>query len=148
KLFDPERFKDLITYCQIFLSFFVFLSYQIIPRWLSHTKLTGVASSPWLYLAPPTWFARMAELGIGRHSTENVSSAVLGGLAVVSTYAVLLRALSLSYVEQVSRLITIRREKAPKEPAAFWRRLKALLHRLVLPHSQERAIFYFIAHMF
>src|SRR5262249_21941602 len=44
KLFDPERFKDLITYCQIFLSFFVFLSYQIIPRWLSHTKLTGVIS--------------------------------------------------------------------------------------------------------
>ncbi|MBI1747633.1 MAG: hypothetical protein HYR55_13755 [Acidobacteria bacterium] len=148
KLFNPERFKDIITYCQIVLSIIIFSGYQLIPRWLSDIRDMEAFSSFWLMLAPPIWFFRIVDLGLGKYSVGNVAGTLIGLTATTLVCTGLLSSLSLNYAEHIARLMVTRREKPPKERTGWAMRLKARLQQRLLPNPQERAIFGLIVQMF
>ena len=59
KITTPEKFKNIISYIQIFFAIFIYASYQLIPRLIGKMEMQHfeVAHSPWLILAPSYWFA-------------------------------------------------------------------------------------------
>ncbi|MES2003512.1 MAG: hypothetical protein V4450_03245 [Bacteroidota bacterium] len=59
KVTTPEKFKSIISYFQIFFGIFIYASYQIVPRLVDKSALTGysISSLNWAWLLPPYWFA-------------------------------------------------------------------------------------------
>ena len=148
RAFHHERFKDIITYGQVAFSFLIFLGYQILPRRLEALGAAGAADGPWLYLAPPYWFARLVALGLETPRGADAGLALLALGATAGACAVMMRALSLDYAEHLSRRSATRRGRAPEAPTARGRARRAHFHRLFLRDGLERAAFYLTAHMF
>lgn len=59
KVTTPEKFKNIISYFQIFFAIFFYGGYQLVPRLISKAALENhtVTSSAWACLTPPYWFA-------------------------------------------------------------------------------------------
>lgn len=59
KLTTPEKFKTIISYFQIFFGIFIYASYQLVPRLVDKSVLTGysIHSLSLAWLLPPYWFA-------------------------------------------------------------------------------------------
>ncbi|MDE3253751.1 MAG: hypothetical protein KGO92_13170, partial [Bacteroidota bacterium] len=59
KLTTPEKFKTIISYFQIFFGIFIYASYQLVPRLVDKSVLTGysIHSLSFAWLLPPFWFA-------------------------------------------------------------------------------------------
>ena len=92
RIVEKERFKDIISYAQIFLVVLVFGSYQFLPRLIDSTVLKNVTLTGqwWTYLWPPAWFGALVKLGT---YTDNVTPVIflsLLGLIVPVSGAVLL----------------------------------------------------------
>ncbi|MEI6048169.1 MAG: hypothetical protein WCS03_04665 [Bacteroidota bacterium] len=83
KTVDGERFKDIITYVQIFIAIIIFAGYQLIPRLMDEDILSNVAMSVqwWTYLLPPAWFAALIKLSLFTDTTTPLL--LLSSLAVV-----------------------------------------------------------------
>ncbi len=72
KITTPEKFKSIISYFQIFFGIFIYASYQLVPRLVDKSVLTGysITSFPVAWILPPYWFARSWEyLYTGRISS-------------------------------------------------------------------------------
>lgn len=63
KLTTPEKFKTIISYFQIFFGIFIYASYQLVPRLVDKSVLTGysINTFSFAWLIPPYWFARSWE---------------------------------------------------------------------------------------
>lgn len=59
QLTTPEKFKNIISYIQIFFAVFIYAAYQLIPRLIGKMEMQHfeVIHSQWLILAPSYWFA-------------------------------------------------------------------------------------------
>ena len=59
KITTPEKFKNIISYFQIFFAIFIYAGYQLVPRLVSKAALSdySISSSQWAWLAPSYWFA-------------------------------------------------------------------------------------------
>ncbi|MES2332881.1 MAG: hypothetical protein V4539_24950 [Bacteroidota bacterium] len=59
KFTTPERFKSIISYFQIFFAIFFYAGYQLVPRLVSKTVISGysIASFKYAFLTVPYWFA-------------------------------------------------------------------------------------------
>ena len=59
KITTPVKFKNIISYIQIFFAIFIYASYQLVPRLMDKTQLKHFKIMPnnLLLLAPPYWFA-------------------------------------------------------------------------------------------
>ena len=59
KVTTPEKFKNIISYFQIFFAIFFYGGYQLVPRLISKAALANytITSSSWAFLTPPYWFA-------------------------------------------------------------------------------------------
>ncbi len=59
KVTTPEKFKNIISYFQIFFAIFFYGGYQLVPRLISKAALENysVTTSMWACLTPPYWFA-------------------------------------------------------------------------------------------
>ncbi len=55
----PEKFKNIISYFQIFIAILFFAGYQLVPRLMSKAALSeySISSLSWNWLLPPYWFA-------------------------------------------------------------------------------------------
>ena len=59
KITTPEKFKNIISYFQIFFAIFIYAGYQLVPRLVSKAALSdySISSSQWAWLVPSYWFA-------------------------------------------------------------------------------------------
>jgi hypothetical protein len=59
KVTTPEKFKNIISYIQIFFAIFIYAAYQLVPRMLGKAEMGHfeIPHNQWLILAPPYWFA-------------------------------------------------------------------------------------------
>jgi ABC-2 type transport system permease protein len=59
KVVKGNKFKDFITYVQIFLSVVIFGGYQLLPQMVDKTDMNRLHMSVhgWTYLIPPAWVA-------------------------------------------------------------------------------------------
>jgi hypothetical protein len=66
KFVSGERFKDIITYVQIFLAVVIMGGYQLLPRMMEVDKITSFTMSVhgYTYLIPPAWLAAWVQLSI------------------------------------------------------------------------------------
>lgn len=58
KVTTPEKFKNIISYFQIFVGIFLFAAYQLLPRMIGKGAINhySVTASQWAFLLPPYWF--------------------------------------------------------------------------------------------
>jgi ABC-2 type transport system permease protein len=108
KILRYHRFKDVLAYIQIGLTFVIFFSYQLIPRMGQRFIQEGTdVTGKWLFAAPSAWFAGAVQvlLGMGRKG-----DASLAGIAVFATVFLLLfafRRISLQYAGLVAQVHTV-----------------------------------------
>lgn len=59
KVTTPAKFQGVISYFQIFMTVFVYASYQVVPRLVNKAALQelDIAGIKWIWLAPSYWFA-------------------------------------------------------------------------------------------
>ncbi len=59
KVTTPEKFKNIISYFQIFFAIFFYASYQLVPRLLKQAYFENldISKAIWAWLFPPYWFA-------------------------------------------------------------------------------------------
>ncbi|MFH1943317.1 MAG: hypothetical protein ABIL68_14545 [bacterium] len=153
KVLQYHRFKDVLAYLQIGLTFIIFFLYQLIPRmgqrfFREGTDVTG----KWLFAAPSAWFAGAVQvlLGMGRKG-----DASLAGIAVFTTMFLLLfafRRISLQYAGLVAQVHTGRErlEKDRTRTRVSKGRRDSVLARLagwIFPSSEFLAGFQLISTM-
>lgn len=83
KMVNAERFKDLITYLQIFLAVIIFGGYQLLPKLVDEAILKNASMTVhwWTCFYPPTWFAALVKLSLFTNNTTTVL--VLSSLALL-----------------------------------------------------------------
>ncbi len=85
KITSPQRFKDFISYFQIFLSVFIFAAYYTLPRLIDSSVLDGVDLREVYVLAivPSYWLAALHEIAITL-KTAQLSTYIYAVLALTS----------------------------------------------------------------
>lgn len=118
--FGRERLDGLMTTAQVFISIFVIVGAQLLPRLMgnvTHTTATYL-NSWWLAFLPPMWFASFDDAIAGRGI---LYSWVLAALGVIATGGVLVLAfgkLAHSYEAGLQKLS----ETLPSKPGRLRRR--------------------------
>lgn len=74
KFVSGERFKDIITYVQIFLAIIVMGGYQLIPRMMDVEGIANFSMSihAYTYFVPPAWLAAWVQLSMPKTLTVQV----------------------------------------------------------------------------
>lgn len=119
RVMQYERFKDVLAYFQMGITFIIFFSYQLIPRMSREfIQRGGDVSGTWLYAAPPAWFAGCIQVLMGMNRGIDSSLAVI---AVMSTGLLVLfsfRRISMQYAYLITKLgtgpETIKQKKTPE----------------------------------
>jgi len=78
---SPQKFKDIISYFQIFFSVLIFAVYYLLPRMIDMSVLEHIRiiSHWWAWCLPPVWIAALNELLI-RHNSQGLITGVLAVL--------------------------------------------------------------------
>jgi ABC-2 type transport system permease protein len=138
---DGERFRDVVLFVQIGMSFFVIGGYQILPQVVPFDALTRVDLSGawWAVLYPPVWFAAPFELFFGHASPRVlILTAEALVLPVVGLWFVV-RVLSPNFGRMLSKLQQ-QPGRAEGVPTRTGRRgwLMSLLRRATTGSAEER----------
>lgn len=93
KVVSGERFKDMVSYLQIFLAIVLFGGYQLMPRFIEGAELKdAVMSIHWYtFLIPPTWLAGFVKAfsgsdlygGVYGLAVIAILSSIAGGVFIV-----------------------------------------------------------------
>ena len=88
KVTSPQKFKDFISYFQIFFSVAIFASYYTLPRLLSAEMLQGIniIDHQLLTLLPSVWLAALHELAVN-FSASNWITFLLAFMAIAVPFA-------------------------------------------------------------
>ncbi|SEM63153.1 hypothetical protein SAMN05216436_10643 [bacterium A37T11] len=65
RVLNAQRFKDIISYLQIFLSILIFSAYYVGPKLLSSPFIQQlrIEHSAWTWVLPPVWIASLQQIG-------------------------------------------------------------------------------------
>lgn len=87
KTTSPQKFKDFISYFQIFFSVAIFAAYYALPRLLTKEMLSGInlLDHQLLTLLPPVWLAALHELATN-FSAANWLTFLLALVAIISPF--------------------------------------------------------------
>lgn len=82
KFVSGERFKDIITYVQIFLAIIIMGGYQLIPRMMD---VDGIANftmqiKTYTYFVPPAWLAAWVQLSMPKSITVQIVMLSIPGI--------------------------------------------------------------------
>lgn len=149
--FNYDKFKDLLVYCQILLSFLFFFGYQLIPRLAGELRGvdTGRLTHGWGALFPSVWFASLVEWGLGHWSTQVLITGAVGLILTCVVMPVMFKSISLDYSENIGRMITgSAKPKAAVSANPRAGRLTRSFARVFLRDTEERAFFTFVVTMF
>lgn len=149
RIVNYERFKDIIAYFQIVFSFFMFMGYQLVPRYLERqlSSHAGFSREPWMLATPSLWFASLVELGLGVTDRRTVLLCLAALAAVLIFSTVLVRSVSINYAEYIARMLFRSSSRRSGESPRAERRQRFPVLQMWLRSSEERAIFHFIVTM-
>ena len=105
KVVSGERFKDIISYFQIFMAVMIFGGYQLMPRLMENDaiKNTTMDIHWWTYLIPPAWVAGFVDVFTTRtFSLEIIVLAILALVVSVGGAIFLVRNMSGSFENVLS----------------------------------------------
>jgi len=97
KVVSGERFKDLVSYFQIFLAIVLFGGYQLLPRLMESNAIQHTTMSVhwWTYLIPPVWLAGFVNLFNSLiFSIENIVLSLIAIFVTIAGASFLIRNLS------------------------------------------------------
>lgn len=139
KFVKGEKFKDFITYVQIFLAIVIFGSYQLLPRIIDMDSVNQASMSIhwWTYLIPPTWIAGFVK-GFS-FADMNTGIAILSALAVVVPFTgaiIIVRFLSKGFGDILSQDNAI--ENTEIEKKSLKEKLSEKMNRLFCVTDMER----------
>ncbi|MBN1650887.1 MAG: hypothetical protein JW857_06140 [Bacteroidales bacterium] len=138
KFVKGEKFKDFITYVQIFLAIIIFGAYQLLPRIIDMDEVNQASMSIhwWTYLIPPTWLA--AFVNIFSFQGIQTDMMLLSVLAVVVPFAgaiVIVRFLSKGFGNILGQDTT--EESTQIEKKSGREKLSVLMNRLFCATEME-----------
>ena len=118
KVVSGERFKDIVSYFQIFMAVIIFGGYQLIPRFMESNILQNSAMQIhwWSYLIPPIWLAGFVKLF--SFKLISIEVIVLGLIALFASIAgavFLVRNLSSGFGDVLSEGAAEKVERDTKE---------------------------------
>ncbi|TDQ80054.1 hypothetical protein [Sphingobacterium yanglingense] len=101
-----QKFKDLISYIQIFFSIFVFIGYQIGPRVMANVTegTSSVHQLKLLWLSPGTWIASFQGLWLQDFSMMTISFSVLSILLLLVAISGSSQLFSKDFNSKIARL--------------------------------------------
>lgn len=105
KFVSGERFKDLVSYFQIFMAIVIFGGYQLLPRVLESDVLQNSALHIywWSYLIPPIWLAGFVDLfNAGTIEPQIIFLAIIALFAAIAGAIFLIRSLSSGFSNLLS----------------------------------------------
>ncbi|HCT30190.1 MAG TPA: hypothetical protein DIW31_05540 [Bacteroidales bacterium] len=105
KFVSGERFKDLVSYFQIFMAVMIFGGYQLLPRMLESDVLQNSALHIywWSYLIPPIWLAGFVNLfNISKIEPHTIFLAAIALFAAIAGAVFLIRSLSSGFSNLLS----------------------------------------------
>lgn len=96
RLFDVERFRDIILYFQILLTVFFIGAYQVLPRLMDMEELEKLTlvDAWWIYVYPPAWTAAPFDLLIGNAGGPQILLSLLGILTPMAGIVLVIRVLA------------------------------------------------------
>lgn len=108
KLTSPQKFKDFISYFQIFFSVLIFAAYYILPKLVTKSMLEGfdILSIKILAIFPPVWIAALHELAVNFKATDlkTIIYAVLALVAPVLSLYLVVKVLAPGFNEKLSAI--------------------------------------------
>jgi hypothetical protein len=112
KLFDYQRFNRAITYVHLLATLALTFGYVLLPRMLIKEDVTVVIEKgPWIWFAPPAWYAGGVELSVGLGDSRNLILALLAIASAVVVIHTALTMISLEYSRSIGQLT----ESSPEE---------------------------------
>jgi ABC-2 type transport system permease protein len=105
KVVSGERFKDMVSYLQIFMAVIIFGGYQFLPRILESDMLKNSTMEIhwWTYLIPPAWLAGFVDVfNFKEFRPELIVLALLALVIAVAGAIFLVRFLSSDFSEVLS----------------------------------------------
>ncbi len=143
-----ERFKDLLAWCQVVLSFIFFFGYQLIPRLVDRVHGLRIGNVPALVAAlPPVWFASLNELGLGHFSWFAATLSLVALLIMGLLMPGLLRSVSLDYADRIGGMVSAAVTRGSKTQKQNRGSLLHRLERIATFNQEERALFSFLLKM-
>ncbi len=95
KMANPQQFKQIISYFQIFFVATLFLLIQVLPRLMMGNKNIDVVYNQWLMVFPNVWIASLREWAFS-FTTASIHLHSMAFLAIVSPFVALFIILKLS----------------------------------------------------
>lgn len=144
RLFDVERFRDIIVYFQIALSLSVFAAFQVLPRLVDMSDVDALRiDDSWLvWIWPPAWMAAPFDLLAGQIGPLQITLTVAAAVVPITGVILVVRVLAPGFTRALAR---VEQEKAelPRRARAASRNdhRSARLPRLKGPDREERALF-------
>ena len=107
KITTPEKFKNIISYIQIFFAIFIYASYQLVPRLIGKMELQNfeVAHSSWLILVPSYWLACAFNWVFTFQATAiEMVAAIIGFVLPVASIYVVIKYLAPSFNQKLAMI--------------------------------------------
>jgi len=147
KVVNYEKFKDVLVYFQVFLSFLVFFGFQVVIRSMNFIEKNQTPElSRWLLLAPPAWFASIVQVALGHFQSDFLLWAGWGLIATVVIMGAGLRSFSMDYSAHLARLRATTAKSSGKGRNWLGRVFKPV-EKFLLRCPEDRAAFYFVRQM-
>lgn len=148
KITTPEKFKNIISYIQIFFAIFIYAAYQIVPRLI--TKIgyenMNLANIKWAVFMPSYWFACLFNWVFTFKATNTeIFAAIIAILLPIASMYVVIKYLApyfnqkLSMISGSEGVSTITRSPIKKN----WKPLEEKIAGIVTNNSMEKAGFLF-----
>ncbi len=144
RLFDVERFRDIIVYFQIGLSLAVFGAFQVLPRLVDMGDVDALRiDDSWVvWVWPPAWMAAPFDLLAGRIGPLQIVLTVAAVVVPTAGLILVVRVLAPGFTRT---LVEEEKDKAKPSPktlaASTGNRPSRRLRRLKGPDREERAHF-------
>ena len=143
KLYQWERFRDLVAYSQLVLAILVPLCFYLLPHLISIFRVAlvdwnQIEELKWVYVLPCSWFAGLVHFILGETRSVFLYLSILSVLSTVLCVVIPLGRISLKYAEHVSLLL--------ESPNAI-RKVNKVGNRLtsLLKNTETRAGFQFVS---
>ncbi len=144
RIFDVERFRDIIVYFQIALSLSVFAAFQILPRLVDMSNIDTLRiDDSWLvWFLPPAWMAAPFDLLKGEFGPTQLGLTIMAAVVPVAGAILVVRVLAPGFTRALAKQELEKAEISRRTPFLPARKNGPIdLPRLRGPDREERALF-------
>lgn len=107
KLVSYQRFTSIITYVHSGATLVLVMAYFLLPRMIEEDpQLLSLTRGPWVYVAPPAWYAGTVEFLSGIASPQGTALFLMAAISSVAVVAAAMNTISLEYSRRISELMS------------------------------------------